>query len=256
MPGVNGANSWTTPPLSTASMASSKAPGEPAHTSTTSGRIPMAWRTAPAVASAGSAPERAAAARRAASGSATTISRHPRARAACTCSSPICPAPTTSRRVCGPTLARRWARTQQASGSTSVAASVDTCSGTGRRSRRAFSAGTRTCSAKPPGWIRVCLKTSQSVWWPRRHRSHTRHGTWWWTATRVPSARSQPAGRGSPSATTSPTSSCPSTTGALRDTYQSSRSLPQTPQASIRTTTSPGPGGGRVRSSMRTSPGA
>ena len=80
----------------------------------------------------------------------------------------------------------RSPRTQHASGSTSVAAASLTPSGISSMSRAAFSAGTRMRSAKPPGWMRVRLNVSHSVSCPRRHSSHSPHGTWWCTKTRSP----------------------------------------------------------------------
>ncbi len=78
------------------------------------------------------------------------------------------------------------------------------------------------------------------------------HGTWWCTKTRVPTATVAPA----PASTTSPTGSWPSTTGARGSWYHDIRSLPQSPQARTRTTSSPGPatGSGRSSSSIRPAP--
>ena len=120
-------------------------------------------------------------------------------------------------------------------------------------SSAAFSAGTRMRSAKPPGWMRVRLNVSHSVSCPRRHSSHSPHGTWWCTKTRSPGDGSS-ASTGGPVPTTTPTGSCPSTSGARGSTYHCMRSEPQIPHARIATSTSPGPGSGTSRSSSRTAP--
>ena len=77
-------------------------------------------------------------------------------------------------------------------------------------------------------------------------------GTWWCTNTRSPTAKGAPG----PASTTSPAGSCPSTTGARGSWYQAMRSLPQSPQARTRTTSSPGPatGSGRSSSAIRPPP--
>ena len=127
-----------------------------------------------------------------------------------------------------------------------------------RRGRRATSssstrsAGTRTCSAKPPGSSPVALKRSHSVSWPRRQRRHSPHGAWWCTTTRSPTATPSTS---APTAVTSPASSWPRTVGTLRATHVSRTSEPHTPHASTRQTTSPLPGSGSAACSTRTSRG-
>ena len=78
----------------------------------------------------------------------------------------------------------------------------------------------------------------------RGRAAHVMHGTWWCTNTRAPTANGAPG----PAATTSPAGSWPSTTGARGSWYQAIRSLPHSPQARTRTTSSPGPATGSGRS--------
>ena len=71
----------------------------------------------------------------------------------------------------------------------SVAAQSGSVSGRARTSARAFSVGTRTSWARPPGSIRVRRKAGHSVWRPARQRAQVMHGTWWCTNTRSPMAK-------------------------------------------------------------------
>src|SRR5262245_17236030 len=253
-PGSVGAKSWTTPAGPAMCSAPAIASRWWVQTRTTSARSPSsASRTAPAPRPpATRAPAAAARARRSSRGSTATTAAAPVASAACTCSSPIEPAPTTATREPSRTPARRWPRRMQASGSISVAASSPRPSGSSSTSARALGSGTRKSSASPPGSIRVSRNVAQSVWRPARQSPQAKHGTWWWTNTRRPGRTAAPA----PAATTSPTGSWPSTTGARGSWYQLIRSLPQRPQARIRTTSSPGPatGSGRSSTAMRPAP--
>ena len=121
----------------------------------------------------------------------------------------------------------------------------DNAGGSGVSPLATTSAGTRTYSAIPPGVTSTC--SSQTAWWPCVQAKHSRQGTWLRTTTRSPSA--QPAARDS---VTPPLISCPRIRGAFGSRNHSATSLPQMPQASTRTSTSPAPIRGRSTASTRT----
>ena len=124
----------------------------------------------------------------------------------------------------------------------SVAAESGTASGSGSTSRRAFSAGTRISSARPPGSMRRGAEPRAQRVAPgpaEGARSCTARG-----GARTPARPAAMRGAPGPAAITSPAGSCPRTIGARGSWYQSMRSLPQRPQARTRTTSSPGPATG------------
>src|SRR5437867_861198 len=75
------------------------------------------------------------------------------------------------------TPARLMPRTQQASGSISVAASNATSSGKSNTSSRTLAAGTRINSASPPGYRRVERNVIHCENDPRRQKWQTIQGT-------------------------------------------------------------------------------
>ena len=239
-PGAGGAYRHSAPPGASASAAPAIASGLSVHTIATSTcSLPCAV-----------APHDSARASRSGSGSRTHTASTPSACAAARCSSPLQPAPTTSRLSPGRIPARRWARRAQPSGSVRVAVTGSSPSSGSSSSTR--SASIRTYSANPPGSSPVPRKRSHSVSWPCRQRRHSPHGAWWWIATRSPTATPRTS---DPTSTTSPAGSCPSTAGSLRPTYQPT-SEPHVAHASTRQTTSAGPQTGSGRCSIRVSSGA
>ena len=168
-----------------------------------------------------------------------------------TCSSPLQPAPTTSRLSPGRSPARSCARSAQPSGSVSVAATGSSAverqqlvdqlrlrSGRTRRSRRgrARSRGTARTASRGRAGSGGTRRTARGGGSRRGRRPRTPRTS-------------------APTSTTSPTGSWPSTAGSLRSTYQPT-SEPQVAHASTRQTTSPGPQTGSGRSSIRVSPRA
>ena len=128
--------------------------------------------------------------------------------------------------------------------------SKESSSGRGSVPSSTLMRGTRTYSAKPPGWKWVWRRVSHTEGWPCRQYRHSPQGTWWVTKTRSPARkRSTP----SPTASTSPATSWPRTSGAERARYHSMTSLPQIPLARTRRSISPGPMLGTGISSTRTS---
>ena len=68
--------------------------------------------------------------------------------------------------------------------------------GSASTSARAFSAGTRTSSASPPGSMRVRRNSGHRVCRPARQRAQVMQGTWWCTNTRAPAAKGAPGPAG------------------------------------------------------------
>ena len=67
--------------------------------------------------------------------------------------------------------------------------SNESSSGSGSVPSSTLMRGTRTYSAKPPGWKWVWRRVSQTEGWPCRQYRHSPQGTWWVTKTRSPTRK-------------------------------------------------------------------
>ena len=197
------------------------------------------------------APSASASRRRSARGSRTHTASTPRARAAATAEQPVRARADDEQRVARRRPARSNARSTQPSGSTNVPA---TGSSEPSASSSPTSGGRQPHLLGEPAGIerrRAKLVAERLVAAPAAPALAARHVVVDDDAVADRDRRRRPA----PPTSTSPTTSWPSTHGSLRATYVSLTSEPQTPHASTRQTTSPGPATGSASSSMTTSRG-
>ena len=155
-------------------------------------------------------------------------------------SSPMTPPPSTTTDEPGLISARSMPCRQQPSGSQNAPCVGLRSAG----SMKACFCGRTTYSAKPPSrWMPMALRLLQRLTrpaWQWGHRPQAMLGS---PVTRSPTAKPETA---PPTASTMPENSCPSVTGGVQGNspWNRCRSVPQTPQASIRTRSSSGPGAG------------